>query len=473
MFQPLTVMTVTNPMDFGGNNTGSANTLTSLQAAATALPSTGGIIYLPAGTYRKDNVWNITKPVKLWSENRAATLFGRTNGAANVQATRWASVVGAGVFGVKFTSDATVRGAGVNANQVTWELCDLCEAEGNEIDGSEALGFCTIGSTNTRVSYNGVHNVLADHYYHSHTSTGPSAVAARNMYLWGNYAYGPNGNTKGDDGFSIVTYVLNTTVCGGGEFWNNRVFDNVARGMSVVGGDTVNHHDNWAIRCGAAGLYYCSEPSPNDTPTDSFIDYQRNVSYNCGLVTPHRGIHIAGDNPSAAQPNNIVGVGNWSVNGAGGSYLAFNCAASVTSSGLQTTVGSLPAGVTTAAPSDLVYQDTSVLRTRDTSYVASGNRPGCYRIHVRRSGSSFLQRFEYVVQGSTSNMDAYVATRAAAGDYLSHRTDSGGTSYCVFLTKAERTLGTGITALTFTQMRTGDLNGTLSALWTVVDRGNY
>lgn len=479
MFVPLTVMSIVNPMDFGANGGGGVNDLAALQAAATALPAAGGLVYLPTGKiFRKDAPWQITKPIKLWSENRGATIFGRTGGAANLQSTRWLSQVGVGTFGVKFTSDATVRGAGVNANQITWELCDLCEAEGNEIAGSEALGFCTLGSTNTRLSYNGVHDVLADHYYQSHTGTGGTAVGSAFCYLWGNYGYGPPGNMKGDDGISFVTYGTATTRNHDAEVWNNRIFDNVARGLSIVGsGPNFDEHDNWCIRTGAAGLYYCSEPPTNDTPNVDNINYQGNVTWNAGLVTPHRGIHIAGDNaPPDAQPFNIVGLNNWSVGGAGGDYLAFNCAGSVTSTGLQTTLGSLPAGVTTAAPTDLVYQDTTVLRTRDTSYAAVGNRPGLYRIHVRRqpgTTATFQQRFEYVVQGSPSNMDAYVATRLAAGDYLSERRDVSGTAYAIFLCSAERTLGTGITAVTFAQMRAGDKAGTLSWLWNRVDRGVY
>jgi hypothetical protein len=476
VWQPLTVLSVTNPMDFGAAGTGTSNDLTALQAAATALPSTGGIIYLPTGkTFRKDGVWNLTKPVKLWSENRGATIFGRTNGSANLQATRWASVVGVGTFGVRYTSDATVRGAGENANQITWTNCDLCEAEGNEIDGSEALGFCTLGSTNTRVSYNAVHNVLADHYYHSHTGSGGTAVGCANGYLWGNYAYGPPGNSKGDDGISIVTYGETTTRSHDFEIWNNRIFDNQARGLSIVGGFNVNHHNNWAIRCGAAGIYYCSEPSPNFTPTINDVTYAANVSYLSSQTVGHRGIHIAGDNPSAAQPFNIAGTGNWSVGATGGDYIAFNCAASVTSTGLQTTVGSLPAGVTTASTSDLVYQDTTVLRTRDVSYVTNALlRAGLYRIHVRRNGASFQQRFEYVVKGTVTNVNNFCNARAAASDYVSYQVTVGATRYAVLLCAAPvDTAAASVSPVTWTEMRTGDNDGTLSAMWTVLDRGMY
>jgi len=116
-----------------------------------------------------------------------------------------------------------------------------------------------------------------------------------------------------------------------------------------------------------------------------------------------------------------------------------------------------------------------VLRTRDTSHVAAGSRAGLYRIHVRETpgGSGFQQRFEYVVKGSAADIDGFLAARTAAGDFVSERRSAGAAAYALLLTKAPVALTSGVSAVTFRELRSGDQSGELSWLWQRVDRGSY
>jgi len=143
----------------------------------------------------------------------------------------------------------------------------------------------------------------------------------------------------------------------------------------------------------------------------------------------------------------------------------------VSSTGLQTTFGSLPTPIPTSG--DAAHGDTTILRTRDVSHVDVGDRPGLYRIHVTGSPGAFLERFEYIFQGTPANVLAEIATLTAAGHYLSEYQDVGGTGYALMLTSAPVTLSGSVSAVTFADLRAGDLNGTLSWLWNRVDSGDY
>lgn len=459
-------MSITSPMDFGADGTGSADDLAALNAAEAALPAAGGIVYLPPGqTFRKDNVWMITRPVKIWAENRGATIFGRTGGVANRQAIHFVAQAGCGVFGLRFTSDATVRGDGFDANAIELEDCGLSEVCGTEIAGAEAVGIFAGNTDGTFFEGNYVHDTLADHIHH--------VYSARNGYCWGNWLY--NG---GDDGIAIVSYAAQALKCHDFEIWQNKVISTPsARGIALVGGQFVNIHHNDINLTGAAGILVGSESSYlSHTVSDATVS--DNVIYNCAqAVTSHTGELVSGGNGGQPALSNIVSTNNVIYRnpvGSGAYRTEGSIGVGVTSSGMKTLLSDVASPRPTVGA--VAMADTTVLRTRDTSYAAVGNRPGLYRIHVRRQPgtiATFQQRFEYVVQGTPVDMNAYVVTRQAAGDYLSYRIDTGGVAYAVFLCTAERTLGTGITALTFAQMRAGDLNGTLSTLWNRVDLGIY
>ena len=78
-----------------------------------------------------------------------------------------------------------------------------------------------------------------------------------------------------------------------------------------------------------------------------------------------------------------------------------------------------------------------------------------------------------VVKGSPSDVSTWVATRTGAGDYLSEQQTVSGTAYALLLCQAPVTLGTGVSAVTHTELRAGDNAGTLSWLWDRINDGVY
>ncbi|MDB4987450.1 MAG: hypothetical protein JWN04_2628 [Myxococcaceae bacterium] len=466
VWSPLSVMTVVNPMDHGAKGDGVTDDLNALSATINALPDAGGIVYFPAGkSFKKTNLLVITKNhVKLWSVNRAAELFQSVAGQQRHQSTLCRSNTGCGIFGLKLRSDGAARFNALEDNQISADHASLVEIAGNEIQGSAAAGMFLYGSTEHYIEGNYVHHTWADHIHHTEGATA--------SWVWGNYMFN-EAPSKGDDGVACVTYGPTGRLCGDMEWWNNDMLGSGwGRGYSVIGGQNINIHNNWATGVSAAGVIIASEPSYNSASSHD-ITVANNYIYKCALNGSQPGILVSGLNTAAAPLTNLTFSNNVSVGSPAGAYRAEGAYANVVDNNLLTAASAIPGAIPSI--SNVKLADTSVLRTRDVSHVAANVRPGLYRIHVRPavSGSGYQQRFEYVVKGSPSDISTFAAARASAGDFVSEQRTVSGTAYALILCKAPLTIPTTLSAVTFREMRSKDAVNQLDWLWKRVDAGSY
>jgi len=466
VWSELTVMAVVDPRDHGAVGDGITNDQAALEAAIAALPDAGGILYLPEGaTFRKMNLLAFTKHhVKWWAPNGQATIKQDVLGQRRHQSLLCRQTNGCGFFGLKLESDATARYDALEDNQIAADHGSLVEVVGCEIDGSAAAGIFLYGSTEHYIEGNYIHHTWADHIHHTD--------GARASWVWENHIFNEL-PSKGDDGVACVTYDPANPRCGDMEWWKNIILhSDWGRGYSVIGGDDISIHDNWAVGVAGAGIIVASEPSYTSSAS-SRIDIRNNAVTQCGHTIGHPGILISGLNPAAGPLDQIALRDNVSTNNDNGDYRAEGSYTNLTNENLRTTTDALPGPIPTQAGVSMA--DTLVLRTRDTSHVAAELRIGLYRIHVRRApdGSGFEQRFEYVVKGAASEIDAFVAARSAAGDYFSRKDVVGATSYALVLTRSPITVPSSLSAVSFRELRAGDRDGTLAALWVTIDSGQY
>lgn len=464
-------MSVVDPMDYGAAGNGTTNDQTALQNAMAALPAGGGIIYLPAGkTFKKTGLFNNTTKahVKWWAPNGQAGLFGSVGGTgSNIQA--WKSTQdGWGFFGVVFTGDATSRGNTMEDQNIVADGCDMVEVVGCDISNTRATGMFFFGATNIYVCGNYVHNTWADHIHHTNVCVG--------AWDWENWIYTPvtGGSQRGDDGIACVTYGEGGSLGRDMEWWDNVILEtDWGRGYTVIGGENIHIHHNWAIEVAGAGVLLATETALGGTDNVRNCIVESNYVTRCGHTIGHPGLLVAGDNPDVDPIDNIDFLNNVSAANSNGNYATLGDFTNITNTGLSQSTGDLP---TEPTVSDVVLKDTSILCTRDVSHVSSGNRPGLYRIHVRETSpgsGSYQERFEYVVKGTPSNVSSWVSTRTGAGDYLSEQQTVSGTAYALLLCAAPVTLGTGVSEVTHTELRAGDNNGTLSWLWNRINDRNY
>ena len=468
VWSPLNVMTVVNPMSYGAVGNGTADDLGALQAAVNALPATGGVVYLPpAKTFRKNNLFVITKPhVKLWSPNRQATIFGAVQGVRRRQSTL-CRATGCGFFGLKLTSDAAARFDALEDNQISIDRATDAEIVGNEIDNAAATGLFLYGSQRTYVEGNYVHHTYADHIHHT--------SGARQSWVWSNFIRN-NAPSNGDDGIACVTYCPTCAKCGDMEWFDNVHLGNGhGRGYAVIGGDHIQIHDNWAITTSAAGIIVASEPSYS-TASSNDIDIRDNWLYRTVQRTSsgHSGILLSGNNTEAPPIERVTLDSNIVVETMTGQAFRSQGAVNGTvNTAMSTLASDLPGPIPTLA--NVKVKDTSVMRTRDNSFVGASFRPGLYRIHVRAApnGGGFQQRFEYVVRGAPADVQSWTSARVSAGDYLSETRQASGVSYAVLLARAPVTVPATLTGVSFSELRAGARSGALAWLWNRVDGTTY
>ena len=453
-------------MDHGAVGNGTADDLAALERTVAALPAAGGVVYLPAGkSFKKTNLLVVTKPhVKFWAPNRQAEIFQSVAGQRRRQSILCRGASGCGVFGVKLRSDATARFDALEDNQISADGASLVEVVGCEIQGSAATGIMLYGSREHYIEGNYIHHTWADHIHHTN--------AAQQSWVWNNFIFNEN-PSRGDDGVACVTYGPSSTRCADMEWWSNTILHSGwGRGYSVIGGNAIHIHHNWAIGVAGAGVIVASESS-YDTSSSDGITIENNYVYQCGHSIGHPGILISGLHTSAPPLNEIRLRNNVSVGNPNGAYRAEGAYTNLTNEGLVTSASSLPMPIPSAA--SVRMADTSILRTRDTSHAGASFRPGLYRIHLRAApaGNGYQQRFEYVVKGDAAAVDAFAGTRTAAGDYVSERRTVGSTTYALVLTAAPVTLTSGLSAVPFRELRSGDTGGELRFLWQRLDSGNY
>jgi hypothetical protein len=468
VWSKLTVMAIENPKDHGAVGDGKADDLAALTNTVAALPPAGGIVYLPEGaSFKKANLLVVTKShVKFWALNRKGELFQTVGGQRRHQSVICRQGTGCGFFGLKLRSDATSRFDALEDNQISADHASLVEIVGCEIQGSAATGVMLYGSKEHYIEGNYIHHAYADHIHHTE--------AARTSWVWNNYVFN-EAPSNGDDGVACVTYHPASPLCGDMEWWRNTILHGGhGRGYSVIGGDHIAIHDNWAIGTGAAGIIIASEGS-YDSASSNAIRVTKNYVYQCSHeTTSHPGILVSGLNSAAAPLDDLTFENNVSADNASNQgYRAEGAYTNVTNTGLSTMATALPKPIPTLA--DVKMADTTVLRTRDVSHVDAASRPGLYRIHVRKapSGGGFEQRFEYVVKGAEPAVAGFIQARQMAGDYLSESRTAGGTSYALVLTSTPVALSGGVSGVPFAELRAGDQSGALSWLWQRVDAGTY
>jgi hypothetical protein len=465
VWSPLSVMPVVNPMDYGATGDGNADDLPAMNSAVNALPATGGIVFFPSGkSFKKNDLLTITKShVKLWGVNRGAEVFQAVNGQQRHQAILCRNNTGCGVFGLKLRSDATQRFDALEDNQISDDGGSLVEVAGVEVQGSAATGIFLYGSTEHYIEGNYVHHTWADHIHHTNGAT--------TSWVWNNYIFN-EAPSKGDDGVACVTYGPNSPRCGDMEWWNNTILHtDWGRGYSVIGGNNITIHDNWAIGVAGAGIIVASESSYDSSASQGITIFKNNVE-NCGHAISHPGILVSGLSTDAGPLMNIALTDNVSVGTPAGPYRAEGSYVNVTNDDLKSVASALPAPAPTMT--NVTLADTTVLRTRDVSHAPANTRTGLYRIHVRAAASGgFQQRFEYMIKGPTDMVTAFTRMRTSAGDYLSEQRTVNGSDYALVLSTAPVALPSGLAAVTFRELRAGDADGSLSWLWTRVDKGTY
>jgi hypothetical protein len=467
VWSALSVMAVVNPLDHGAAGDGMADDLDALRDTIDALPASGGVVYLPAGsTFKKSDLLVVTKDhVKFWAANRGAGFLQVVAGQRRRQSLLCRDNTGCGFFGLSLRSDASARFDALEDNQISADRGSLVEVVGCEIDGSAATGVFLYGSTEHYIEGNFIHHTWADHVHHTD--------GARESWVWNNWMLN-QAPSRGDDGVACVTYGPSSPRCGDMEWWGNVILHtDWGRGYSVIGGEDIHIHDNWAIAVAGAGIIVASEPA-YDSASSTRITIERNVALRCGHAIGHPGILISGLNQAAEPLSSIALRGNVSAQTANAQpYRAEGAYANVTNMELGTDVNAI--GMPVPGQANVEMADTTVLRTRDVSHADARHRQGLHRIHVRKepAGDGFEQRLEYVLQGPRSTLDGFVAARVQAGAYLSEQRTIGDTSYALLLSAQPLELTDGLSGVTFRELRAGDRSSELGWLWQRLDSGNY
>ena len=199
-----------------------------------------------------------------------------------------------------------------------------------------------------------------------------------------------------------------------------------------------------------------------------------NFLYRCSTAIGHPGILVSGNNTAAEPLSDLAFTDNVVVETASGTaYREEGSFSKVANTGMSTKLADLPSPIPTIA--DVKLADTTILSTRDVSFVDAGMQKGLYRIHVRKSpsGTGFQQRFEYVVSGASAEVTAFTAARVASGDYLSESRVVGATAYALVLTSAPVAVPSTLAGVTLRELREGDLDASLAWLWSRVSDGKY
>ena len=454
-WSPLTALKIVDPRDFGAKGNGSADDTAALRRAVASLKQTGGVVFVADGlVYKTTDVVRIDGDhIKLWARSGRGRILAATGGAERRQAVVCQDVAGCGVHGVRFKSDASRRLLALEDSQVVFDGATDGEAVGLEIEGSASAAIFVYGrSTRTFVEGNYIHHSWSDSVHFTNGS--------RQAWVWGNTFF--NGSsTKGDDGVACVTYGSDS-LCGDMEWWDNRHLGTAwGRGFSVVGGERIHIHGNFARGIAGAGILVASEPS-YDTPGSSGITIQNNVLFQTGQVVPHAGILVSA---LSAPISDVTVKNNLVVQSANGEdFRTEGDARGVTASNATSSAALLPARLPDIADGPRPT-NTDVLKTRDASFVPAQNRRGLYRIHVQRSanGAGFEQRFEYVVAGPPAALDRWLG--ADGSIQLVDETTRGSERAAVVLSPRPVTVPSELRAVGFPELRAGDNDGSLADLW--------
>lgn len=134
--------TILNARAFGADNTGVANASAAINAAIAALPARGGVVIVPAGTYRIDATINVngtpTKSVVLQGDGENATVF---KPAANNVSPLVVIQTNSGVTGIEFdgTGKTGINGARFNSSGSYLENFVFRAIDGRAIDLNDSV----------------------------------------------------------------------------------------------------------------------------------------------------------------------------------------------------------------------------------------------------------------------------------------------------------------------------------------------
>ncbi len=458
-WSPLTALKVVDPRDFGAVGNGVADDTQALRRAAASLDGTGGIVFIADGLeYRTTDIVKIVGDhVKLWARSGRGAITANTGGAKNRQAIMCADNDGCGVYGLRLRSDATKRLYAREDSQVVFDGARNGEVVGVEMEGSaSAAVFVYGGSRQIYVEGNYIHHNWSDSVHFTDGS--------RLAWVWDNTLF-TESPMRGDDGIACVTYGDGQR-CGAMEWWGNYHFgSDWGRGYSVVGGDNIEIHHNFATKTAAAGISVASEPQ-YDTPSSNAIRIRDNVLLGTGKITPHPGIIVTA---RADAITDVTVVDNLVVDAPfREAFRAEGATSNIVASNTSTSRDLLPSPLPTLA-NRARTRNTDVLKMRDRSFAPAGQQRGLYRIHVRRSpaGSGFEQRFEYVVAGPPSAIDRWLSGLADAT--VAHEQAAGGRQVVVVVSPEPVTVPTDIAEVTFSELRGGDRSGSLAGVWAALD----
>ncbi len=456
---PLTLIPILDVGRYGAIGDGQVDDTEALQRAVDAVPEGGGIVWLPPGrTYRTTNVIRVTGDhTKLWAPNGQAEI----RPSATIGERRHALIIeeatGVGVYGLSFRSDGDRRRTALEDSTVVVDQSNETEVIGLEISGSPSAAIFIFGaSSKTWVVGNDLYNNWADGVHFTDGS--------RRAWVWDNVIINDE-RTKGDDGVACVTYGTSAR-CGSMEWWDNSYLGGGwGRGLSVVGGDNIDIHDNLVMDTAAAGILVASEPSYDIHGSDD-IRIERNVVCRAGHTVPHSGILISGLDGAISD---VLVAGNEVIDSVTGQ--PFRSEGEV--------VGLVERDTSVADEGRCeprqnrgegqVARDTSILATRDDSFVPSSARPGLSRIHVRSgSGGGFEQRLEYVVAGPGSAVDAFLGDRfASATRFRPQSAGDEAEEYVVLLTGSPLSIPDELRPIEFDELRA--VAKTLPELWAYLD----
>ncbi len=404
-WEQLSVMAVVDPFAYGAEGDGLADDTDELAATIESLPTGGGIVWLGTGhTFRITDVLRVTRDhAKLWSPNTSSGLFAATGDRPRRQAVLIDGTTGVGVYGVSFRSDSSRRRTALEDSGIA-----IVGASGTEVVGldvSRSAGpaiFVAGGSELTYIAGNLIQDTWADSI---HFTDGASRA-----WVWGNTLF-TRPPRNGDDGIACVTYGEGPR-CGRMEWWDNSHLGNGwGRGLAVVGGQSIEIHDNLVTDTAAAGILVASEPS-YDTPGSNDIAIHDNVVRNAGRVVPHPGILVSG---RAGTIRDVTVTNNVVLDPVTGErFRAEGTLERIEEEGTTSTLGGPLPSLT---PPSMPPADTAVLATGDTSFVEVPHRRGLYRIRVRpgfSSGRPFLQQLEYLVSGSGPEISAWLTSLGVA-----------------------------------------------------------
>lgn len=462
-WSPLSVLPVVDPGDFGAVGDGLANDTEAVRGAIDAIAAGGGgiVFFEPGMTYRTTQVLRITGDhVKLWSPNGGAELFAETDGREGVRALILEDAHAVGLFGLRSSSDVDRRRTGLEDSAIVVDGGSATEIVGLEItDSASAAVMVFGGSTGTLVDGNYIHDTWADGIHFTDGADG--------AWVWNNI-FTTSSPADGDDGIACVTYGSGSR-CRDMEWWNNlHLGAEWGRGLAVVGGEDIVIHHNTVCRTAAAGILVASEES-YDTPGSERIRIVDNVVIGAGRVVPHAGILISG---LSGELSDIVVRDNVVADSVTGE--PFRVEGDVDGIDQTNTTVERPDGTVCPEQHEIDPQpkDTSVLATRDRSFVDEEHRRGLYRVLVRQTsdGRGFEQQFEYVALDRGSDVDGLLRR----GDVAVERFSAGdapesATADDVLLIRSAHPLDLpdGLDAVTFEDLRR--LAAERPALWAALD----